>query len=31
MILYQEPEREEVYLYVESFMNNVLRSLGYII
>lgn len=29
--LYQEPEREEVYLYTESFMNNVLRSLGYIV
>jgi len=29
--LYQEPEREEVYLYIESFMNNVLRSLGYIV
>lgn len=29
--LYQEPEREEVYLFIESFMNNVLRSLGYIV
>lgn len=29
--LYQEPEREEVYLYIESFMNNVLRSLGYVV
>lgn len=27
----QEPEREEVYLYTRSFMNNVLRSLGYVI
>ncbi|WP_228548270.1 alpha/beta fold hydrolase [Sporosarcina obsidiansis] len=27
----QESEREEVYLYTHSFMNNVLRSLGYII
>jgi lysophospholipase len=29
--IYQEPEREEVYLYTESFMNNVLRSLGYVV
>ncbi|MCG3087567.1 alpha/beta hydrolase [Sporosarcina cyprini] len=29
--LYQEPEREEVYQYIESFMNNVLRSLGYVV
>ncbi|KAA0964802.1 alpha/beta hydrolase [Sporosarcina sp. ANT_H38] len=29
--VYQEPEREEVYLYTESFMNNVLRSLGYVV
>lgn len=27
----QEPEREEVYLYTRSFMDNVLRSLGYVI
>ncbi len=29
--VFQEPEREEVYLYTEDFMNNVLRSLGYIV
>lgn len=29
--LYFELEREEVYLYTEDFINNVLRSLGYII
>lgn len=29
--VYQEPEREEVFLYTESFMHSVLRSLGYII
>lgn len=29
--LFFEVEREEVYLYSEDFMNNVLRSLGYII
>ncbi len=29
--LYLEPEREEVYLYTEAFMDNVLRSLGYIV
>lgn len=29
--LYLEPEREEVYLYTESFMNNVLRSIGYVV
>lgn len=29
--VFQEPEREEVYLYTESFMNNVLRSLGYVV
>ena len=29
--IYQEPEHEEVYLYTESFMNNVLRSLGYVV
>lgn len=29
--LYFEMEREEVYLYTKDFMNNVLRSLGYII
>lgn len=29
--VYQEPEREEVYLYTEDFMNNVLRSLGYVV
>ena len=29
--IYHEPEREEVYLYTESFMNNVLRSLGYVV
>ena len=29
--IFQEPEREEVYLYTESFMNNVLRSLGYVV
>ena len=29
--IYQEPEREEVYLYTESFMNNVLRSVGYVV
>lgn len=29
--VFQEPEREEVYLYTKSFMNNVLRSLGYIV
>ncbi|MBY0221329.1 MULTISPECIES: alpha/beta fold hydrolase [Sporosarcina] len=27
----QEPEREEVYVYMRSFMKNVLRSLGYVI
>lgn len=29
--IYQEPEREEVFLYTESFMHGVLRSLGYIV
>ncbi|MCZ2260721.1 alpha/beta hydrolase [Sporosarcina sp. G11-34] len=29
--VYQEPEREEVYLYTESFMHGALRSLGYIV
>lgn len=29
--VYHEPEREELYLYTQSFMNNVLRSLGYIV
>ncbi|WP_342514867.1 alpha/beta hydrolase [Sporosarcina sp. FSL K6-1522] len=29
--VYQEPEREEVSLYTQSFMNNVLRSLGYVV
>ncbi|MFS0574529.1 alpha/beta hydrolase [Sporosarcina sp. 179-K 3D1 HS] len=29
--VYQEPEREEVYLYSEAFMDNVLRSLGYVV
>ena len=29
--IYQEPEREEVYKYTESFMDNVLRSLGYVV
>lgn len=29
--LFQEPEREDVYWYTESFMNNVLRSIGYIV
>ncbi|MHA6260215.1 alpha/beta hydrolase [Sporosarcina sp. CAU 1771] len=29
--VYQEHEREEVFLYTESFMHSVLRSLGYVI
>lgn len=29
--VYQEPERDEVYMYTESFMHSVLRSLGYVI
>lgn len=29
--LFHEPEREDVFLYTESFMNNILRSLGYIV
>lgn len=29
--LYHEPEREEVFLYTESFMHSVLRSLGYVV
>ena len=29
--VYQEPEREEVFLYTESFMHTTLRSLGYIV
>lgn len=29
--VFQEPERQEVYLYTRSFMFNVLRSLGYIV
>lgn len=29
--VYQEPERDEVYLYTESFMHGALRSLGYIV
>lgn len=29
--LIQEPEREQVYYYIEAFMHNVLRSLGYVI
>ncbi|MFD1206059.1 MULTISPECIES: alpha/beta hydrolase [Sporosarcina] len=29
--LHQEPERVEVYLYIQAFMDNVLRSLGYVI
>ncbi|KXH86895.1 alpha/beta hydrolase [Sporosarcina sp. HYO08] len=29
--IFQEPEREEVYKYTEAFMDNVLRSLGYIV
>lgn len=29
--VYHEPEREEVFLYTKSFIDNVLRSLGYVI
>lgn len=29
--VYQEPEREEVFLYTEAFMHTTLRSLGYIV
>lgn len=29
--LFHEPERENVYYYTESFMHNVLRSIGYIV
>jgi len=29
--VYQEPEREEVFLYTEAFMHTALRSLGYIV
>ena len=29
--LYQEPEREEIFSYSHSFINNVLRSIGYIV
>ena len=29
--LFQEPEREEIFTYSDSFINNVLRSIGYII
>ncbi|MFC4409671.1 alpha/beta hydrolase [Chungangia koreensis] len=29
--LFQEPEREYIFLYTEAFMNNTLRSLGYIV
>lgn len=29
--VYQEPERDEVFLYTESFMHSVLRSLGYVV
>ncbi|WP_144510867.1 alpha/beta hydrolase [Bacillus sp. FJAT-22090] len=29
--LHQEPEREEVFAYYHSFINNVLRSIGYIV
>lgn len=29
--LFHEPEREEVFYYTKSFINNVLRSLGYVV
>lgn len=29
--LHQEPEREEIFEYSDSFINNVLRSIGYIV
>lgn len=29
--VYQEPEREEVFTYTKAFIDNVLRSLGYIV
>jgi len=29
--LFQEPEREDIFSYTESFMHNVLRSIGYIV
>jgi len=29
--LFQEPEREYIFLYTEAFINNTLRSLGYIV
>lgn len=29
--VYQEPERDEVFLYTEAFMHTTLRSLGYIV
>lgn len=29
--LHQEPEREEIFKYSDSFINNVLRSIGYIV
>ncbi|WP_313894488.1 alpha/beta hydrolase [Psychrobacillus sp.] len=29
--LYQEPEREEIFAYSDAFINNVLRSIGYIV
>ena len=29
--VYQEPERDEVFLYTEAFMHSTLRSLGYIV
>ncbi|WP_019414924.1 alpha/beta hydrolase [Paenisporosarcina sp. TG20] len=29
--LFHEPERDDIFLYTESFMNNVLRSIGYIV
>jgi len=29
--LFHEPEREDVFLYTKSFINNVLRSIGYIV
>lgn len=29
--LHQEPEREEIFAYSHSFINNVLRSIGYIV
>lgn len=29
--LFQEPEREDVFYYTKTFVNNVLRSLGYVV